>query len=87
MIHHVELVARIVAFARLGDPNAISVNGKARWTWCIEDAEKFLRLYPEILAQLTKTPSADHDDGNLRGAGSSPRDGFSDPAPSSVEER
>lgn len=62
MIHHVELVARIVAFARLGDPNAISVNGKARWTWCIEDAEKFLRLYPEILAQLTKTPSADHDD-------------------------
>lgn len=54
MIHHVELVARIVAFARLGDPNAISVNGKARWTWCIEDAEKFLRLYPEILAQLTK---------------------------------
>ena len=66
MIHHVELVARIVAFARLGDPNAISVNGKARWTWCIEDAEKFLRLYPEILAQLTKTPSADHDAGNLR---------------------
>ena len=39
------------------------------------------------ITQLTKTPSADHDDGNLRGAGSSPRDGFSDPAPSSVEER
>lgn len=67
MIHHVELVARIVAFARLGDPNAIGVNGEPRWTWCIGDAERFLRLYPEIAIQLTKTPSADHDDGNLRG--------------------
>jgi hypothetical protein len=42
----IELLARAMAFTRVGDPNAIDLDGRPRWKWFVKEAEKYLQTYP-----------------------------------------
>lgn len=40
-----QVIAMALCYRSIGDAHAIDVKGNQRWTWYIEDAEKFIKVY------------------------------------------
>lgn len=45
-----EIIAKAYAHKSVGDPHAIDVNGRPRWEWFLDDADKFLSIFGHLFA-------------------------------------
>lgn len=45
-----EIIAKAYAHKAVGDPHAIDVNGRPRWEWFLDDADKFLAIFGHLFA-------------------------------------
>lgn len=48
-----EIIAKAYAYKSVGDPHAIDVNGRPRWEWYLDDADKFLSVFGYLFADRT----------------------------------
>lgn len=48
----VEFLARVMAFAKVGDPNAKDIKNGPRWKWFVDDAKRYLQIHPGLFASL-----------------------------------
>lgn len=40
-----DIIAKAYAYKSVGDPHAIDINGRQRWEWFLDDADKFLSIF------------------------------------------
>ena len=50
-----ELIAKAMAYQSVGDPHAVTVEGKQRWEWFIETAERFISVFGYKFPEPTTT--------------------------------
>lgn len=48
----IQFLAKVMASARVGDPNATDITGEPRWKWFIEDATRYLKFNPNVFAEV-----------------------------------
>lgn len=51
-----EIIAKAYAHKTVGDPHAIDVNGRPRWEWFLDDADKFLSIFGHLFADRLTAP-------------------------------